>query len=83
MTQSAVRIEIGEPLDVHGDLTPKITLDLVPGVEYASNRRDLLLVEIVGLLVPFDAGLVDNLLGARPADANDVGARDFHPLRFR
>ena len=83
VAQPTIRVEIRQPLDVHGDLSTKIPLDLVLGVEDGSNCRDFLLGEAVGLLVPVDTGLIGDLLRARPSDSEDVGQRDFNPLRFR
>jgi hypothetical protein len=50
MTQPAVATEVHEPLDVHVDLTTKVTFDLEVLVDAFADPLDVGLVEIVSTL---------------------------------
>jgi hypothetical protein len=63
MPQSPVTSEIHEALDVHGDLGAQIALDFVVRVDDLPNVIHLCIRQIVGLGVPTDAGLIENLPG--------------------
>src|SRR5689334_25358709 len=80
MPEALVAADLDLALDVGGDLAPKVTLDLQVVVDVGAQLRDLFLREIAHARVARDAHAVADLLGARAADAEDVGERDLQPL---
>jgi hypothetical protein len=76
MTQAAIAAEIHQPLDVHGDLTTEVTLDLVALLEELADSDDLTLAELVGPDVRVNPRLRADLQRRGPPNAEDVLERD-------
>src|SRR5262249_45270568 len=80
VAQAAIAAEVHEPLDVHGDLTAEIALDLVVGLDDLADGAGLLLGEVLGPGGQGDARLGHDVLGGLVADPVDVLEGDHHPL---
>src|SRR3712207_316116 len=66
--------------DVGGDLAAQVTLDLEVGFDVVAEPDHFRVRQVAGPLVRVDAGSGQRLGGAGPADPEDVGERDLHPL---
>src|SRR5215213_99051 len=75
-----VAADLDLALDVLLDLTAQVALDLVVGVDPLPEADDLLLGQVADAGVGVDPGPLDRLDGAGPAEAEDVGEADLHPL---
>src|SRR5690554_6900772 len=80
MPKTPVATEIHQALDVHRDLTTKITLDLVVKVDRLANLTDLVLVEIIGELILGDPRHAADLRRAMRADSVNVLERNHNML---
>src|SRR6266581_1642706 len=85
---AAIRADLGQPLDVHRDLAAQVTLDedvfcARHPVDDLAQACDLFLAEVLGALARIDAGVLDDLLRGRVADAVDVGHGDDDALGRR
>src|SRR5262249_1501812 len=80
VAQAAVAAEVHEPLDVHGDLAPEITLDLVVGLDDLADGAGLLLGEVLGPRGQVDPRLGHDVLGGLVADPVDVLEGGHPPL---
>jgi hypothetical protein len=80
MTQAPIRSHINVTLDIHRHITPQITLDLVLLIQDLTDFDDVLVREIVAFQVKDDAGLFKDFSRSTPADAINVGERNFHPF---
>src|SRR5919198_1624249 len=67
-------------LDVLGDLAAQVALDLVVAVDPLAQADDLLLGEVAHARVGVHPRALERLEGAGPAEAEDVGEADLHPL---
>ena len=76
MTESAVATEIHEPLDVHVDLTTKVTFDLEVLINALADSLDVSLVEIVSALALRDTRTFANVLRVMRTDPVDVLQRN-------
>src|ERR1051325_9464758 len=76
---AAVTADVLQTLDVLADLAAERTLDYVVGVDVGVDRRELLLVDLVGPLVGVHAGLGQDFSGELRPDPVDVleGEVDF------
>src|SRR6266478_3193617 len=83
MAQSAIAAEIHQPLDVHRDGSPQITLHGIFAVDQLANPQHLVIGHLVRPAVGRDADLVADLGGLGPADAMDVGQGDRYALVIR
>ena len=77
---AAIAADFHEPLDVLGGLLAEIALDLVLVLDRLADPGYLVLGEVLDARVPVDLGGLQDLSGARPADAEDVGQADFDAL---
>src|SRR5262245_11574775 len=66
--------------DVGGDLTAEVTFDLVVGLDPVAELHQLLVTEVTDPQVRADAGGLEGLDRAGPADAEDVSQGDLEPL---
>src|SRR5690606_36809308 len=58
-------------------------LDLQVALDVVTQRGDLVVGEVLGVLVLMDTGRGQDFVGAGTADAVDVGQRDLHALIAR
>lgn len=49
MSSSTITTEIGQPLDVHGNFTPAVTLDDILFLKHFPDAVDIVTVEIVAV----------------------------------
>src|SRR5215217_5927670 len=75
-----VAADLDLALDVLLDLAAQVALDLVVGVDPLPQADDLLLGQVADAGVGVHPGALDGLDGAGPAEAEDVGEADLHPL---
>src|SRR5579859_59778 len=80
MTQAAIAAEIHQPLDVDTGLAAKVALDDVVAVDDFADLQHFLVAELADATILGDFHLLDDLSGARRADAMDVLQRDQHAL---
>src|SRR6185437_833569 len=80
---SAIRADLNQPLDVHGDVFAQIAFDAALAFDSLANAIDLVLVEILNLLVHIHIGAGEKARGTRVPDAIDVSERDIHVLIAR
>src|SRR5205814_673406 len=83
VTQSAVAAEIHQPLDVHRDLPPEITLDGVFAVDRLADAQHLVIGHLVHAPLDRNADPSTDLESLGPPDAVDVGQPDRDPLLIR
>src|SRR5206468_9638317 len=83
VAQSAVRPDLDQALDVHGQLAAEVALDLVAPVDELTKARDLVLGKRGHARVRVDIGLAEELLRGRRADAVDVRQGSLDPLLAR
>ncbi len=76
MTKASVATEVHEPLDVHVDLTTKVTFDLEVLVDAFADPLDVSLVEIVSSLAVRDTRNLANVLRVMRTDPVDVLQRN-------
>jgi hypothetical protein len=78
--EAAIGSEIHQTLDVHRDFAAQIALDAVIGVDRLTDLENLLVGEILDSTLWRDAEFRGDLFGLGPADAVNIGKRDFHAL---
>ena len=83
MAQAAVAADVDQPLDVHADLAAEVTLDGQVAVDEVAQAVDLLVGQLAHPRVRVDAGLEQQLLARRRADAVDVLQPDLDALVAR
>ena len=76
MAEPAVATEVHEPLDVHVDLTTKVTFDLEVLVDAFADPLDVGLVEILSTLALRDTRSLANVLRVMRTDPEDVLQRN-------
>src|SRR4051794_41532134 len=79
MAQAPVGADLLQALDVLGALPAQIALDLVV-LDRVAKLDDLVLGQVLDVGVRIDAGLLEDLVGRRAADPEDVGEADLGPL---
>src|SRR6266545_2196484 len=77
---AAIRADVHEPLDAHGDLAPEIALDLVLALDNVAQAGGLLVRPALDSLVRVHAGVGENPLRRGNADTVNVLDRDLAPL---
>src|SRR5262245_43406698 len=80
MAKPAIAGQSHQPLDVHRHLAPKITFDDIIGVDGLADLENFLIGEVLHTPRRGDAELGRYLSGLGPANAMDVGKRDFDAL---
>ena len=91
MAETAVRPDLDQTADVLGDFAAEIALDAVVFLDESSDRVDLILRDVVGLLHRVDLDRRKHVIGAlRPntmdiaqGEANVLLARDIHTHHSR
>jgi hypothetical protein len=83
VTDTAVRADLGEPLDRLLPVAAQITLDLEVRVDVVAELRDLFVGEVLDLRVRVEAELGGDLARGRLADPVDVRQPDLEPLLVR
>jgi hypothetical protein len=76
MAKPTIATEVHEPLDVHVDLAPEVTLDLEIQVDALADLLDVVFVEIVGSLALRDTRRRANVLRVMRTDPEDVLQRN-------
>jgi hypothetical protein len=80
VAQTGIAADLHLALDVLGDFPAQVPLDLEVLVDPRPQPSDLFLGQIPHAGVPRDASGGAYLLGARQADAVDIGEGDLEPL---
>jgi len=88
MAEAPVGPALGQALDVHGDLPPKVALDQDlllrrHPIDDLPEPADLLVTEVLDPGLRVGVRHLDDLGGGRPANPVDIGERDHHPLVAR
>src|SRR5690349_19019612 len=83
VAQALVAADLDLAADVGLHLAAQITLHLEVALDVVAQLGHLIVGQVLGALVPADAGGFQDLLGAGTADAVDVGQRDLHALVAR
>src|SRR5687768_3204437 len=83
MTQAPIRSRIDQTLDVHRECFSKIALDLIFLIDNLADLDDLVLTEIFDPDGAINPGLIQNVSGGRPADAEYIGQADVRPFFSR
>src|SRR5437868_7073543 len=80
VTDPAVRADVHESLDVHGDFSPQRTLDAMIALDDLPQLVDVVVVEILDALRRLDARLLEDVARRGAADAEDVRETDLDLL---
>src|SRR5690606_9995127 len=80
VTDALIGADLHLAPDVRGDLAAQVTFKLVVALQEIPEPDELLIGQVTSPLVWVDACGRESLLGAGPADPEDVGERDLHPL---
>jgi len=83
MTDSAVAVDVHQPLDVLLHLTPEIALDLVVSVYQALQSRDFPFGQIFDPNVGINVRSIEDTVASTPTDAIDIGQPDLDTLISR
>ena len=83
MAQPSVRADVHEALDIHGDLTPEVALDVMLRSNDVPQLGDFLVGEILRPGVWVDLSLSDNFIAYRAPDPVDIGERNLYTLIAR
>ena len=83
MAEAAVAADVHEALDVQLDLAAEVALDLEAAVDDLADLGDVGLGEVLDADVGVDAGLGEDLLGAREPHPVDVRERVLDALLTR
>jgi hypothetical protein len=76
VTQTTVRLNVNQPLDVHRDVFAQIAFDLAFSLNYLADTVYLVLTQILDFLERIHLGRYQDALGARVTDTENVGQRD-------
>ena len=77
MAQSAITTKVHEPLNIHGNFTTSIALDLVFVVDDVTDTPNFHFCQVISAGIEINAGLGQNLLGGGTANAIDVSESHF------
>src|SRR4029450_12409509 len=80
VADAGVAADLHLAADVRGDLAAQVALNLEIGLDVVAELYQLLVREVPGALVEIDGRGGQGLDRAGPADPEDVGERDLHPL---
>jgi len=83
VSQAPVRSEIHEPLDIHGNVSAKVALDLKVAFDDLANRRNVLVVQILGFPGRIQPGFLNDLVRTGTSNAVNVREGDFDTFPFR
>ena len=83
MTNAAIAADFLEALDIHSDLSAKITFNGVILFDDITDTVDFFVGEVLDAGVRIDIGLLKNLAGTRASDTVNVGQSDFNTLISR
>src|SRR5688500_1283329 len=83
VADAPVAADIHQSLDVHGDFGAEGALDLDRALDHLAEAGHFPVREIADPSVGIDAGLAQDAAAGGPADAEDIGQRDFDPLLAR
>src|SRR4051794_8997526 len=72
VAQAAIGADLHQPFDVLGALAPQVTLDLAL-IDRVTKADDLVLSQVFDHRVRIDFRLLEDLLGGRTPDPEDVG----------
>ena len=75
-----VAADLGQPLDVHGQVTAEVALHSVAVADDLTQLRLVSLGQILDAGIGVDPGLSQNLIGAGAPDAVDIGQANLDPL---
>jgi len=78
MTEAAIAADLHQALDVHGNLTAKVTFNLEILVDVVTQLTDIFFGQILNAHIGVDAGGVDDLVCGGTADAVDIRQGDFN-----
>jgi hypothetical protein len=80
MPQATITAKIHEAFNIHGHLAPEVTLHFAVPVHGLTNFDNFSLSEIVSPGIKIYAGLGQDLLGGRAADAVDISESHLDPF---
>src|SRR5207253_966909 len=80
VADALVTADLDLALDVLGDVTPQVTLDLAVVIDVGAEAGDLFVGEIADARRGVDPGALADLPGRGAPDAEDVGERDLESL---
>lgn len=83
MSQPAVAADIHQPLDVHRDLTPKVTLDAHFLVDDLADSINFIVSQVAHARIRIDTSAVEKPLAGVQPNSIDIGKRRFNPLIAR
>ena len=78
MAQATIAADLHQALDVHGNLTAKVTFNLEMMVDVVAQLTDVFLGQILDAHIGVDAGGGDDLVCGSTADAVDIRQGDFN-----
>ena len=80
MPDAPVAADLGEPLDIHGQIPAEVALHSVAVTDDLTELGLLSLAEILHPGVGVDPGLSQDLVGAGAPNAKDIRETDLDPL---
>ena len=80
VTDASVAADLGKSLDVHRDLTAKVTFDMIIISDDLSEFPDFIIGQISAAGIGIHTGLLDDLRRGRAADAINAGQADLNTL---
>ena len=76
MAKSAIAADVHQAFDVRLHFASHRTLDLMVGLDDRPDRRDFIVIQLTDLLAKIDAGLGEDRVSSRAADAENVRQAD-------
>src|SRR5690606_26888234 len=83
MANAAIASDFRETLDIQGDFATKIAFYLLRLVDRFANAAEFVFRQIAHARIRINAGRLQQLLGSRLADPEDVRQGDYHALVAR
>jgi hypothetical protein len=79
----AVAVDFLQTLDIHGNLTAQISLDMIMRFDFLTKFRNIIVCQILGARIGVYTCRRKDFLGGAAADAINIGKGNFNPLLIR
>ena len=80
MTEAAIAADLHQALDVHGNLTAQVALNLQVVVNVVTDLTDILFGQVLNARIRIDTGRLDDIVRNLAANAVDIGQGDLNSL---
>jgi hypothetical protein len=82
VTKTAIRSNVHQSLDVHGNFAAQISLDPMFPINYVPNAHHFSFLELIDTGIEIDIGLGKDFLSRISSNPIDIGQSDFNLLVF-